>query len=159
MVPYRGGVLERFICKETNLRLVFYSCYCITASRQVWQVKGVWFSIIIPEKLHKRKKQECHDHFHWVFEGTGYLHLCSRFKHLLQAHNYYAASLQDMSFLWYIQFVCYPPNSTSMIPSTRTGYVCMYVGKYVIFKFIYNCRHYACHTVMSYVMIMWVAAA
>jgi len=70
-----------------------------------------------------------------------------------------ATQLQDMSFLWYIQFVCYPPNSTSMIPSTRTGYVCMYVGKYVIFKFIYNCRHYACHTVMSYVMIMWVAAA
>jgi len=46
-----------------------------------------------------------------------------------------------------------------MMPSTRTGYVCMYVGKYVAFKFVYIHRHCACHTVMSCVVIMWVAAA
>jgi hypothetical protein len=27
--------------------------------------------------------------------------------------------------------------------------VCMYVGKYVTFKFIFICRHCACHTVMT----------
>lgn len=70
-----------------------------------------------------------------------------------------ATQLQDTSFLRYILFVYYPPNCTSMMPSTRTGYVCMYVGKYVTFKFVYICRHCACHTVMSCVVIMWVAAA
>ena len=66
--------------------------------------------------------------------------------------------LQDTSFLQYIQFVYYPPNCTDMMPSTRTGYVCMYVGKCVTFKFIYIYRHCAFHTVMSCVVIMWVAA-
>jgi len=48
-----------------------------------------------------------------------------------------ATQLQDTSFLWYIQFVHYAPNCTSMMPSTRTGYVCMYVGKYVTFNRIH----------------------
>jgi len=69
-----------------------------------------------------------------------------------------ATHLQDTSFIWYIQFVYYPPNCTGMIPYTKTGYVCMYFGKYVTFKFIYICRHCACHTVVSCVVIMWVAA-
>jgi len=45
------------------------------------------------------------------------------------------------------------------LPQGLDMYVCMYVGKYVIFKFVYICRHCACHTVMSCVVIVWFAAA
>jgi len=64
-----GEVLKRLICKVANLWLVFYSRYCSIASRQVWRLKGVWFCIIIPEKLYKFKKQESPQPFSLSFWG------------------------------------------------------------------------------------------
>ena len=95
--------------------------------------------------------------FYQVFKGTGCLHWCARYKQFVVCGQ--LCHLTARYVMSTGHKICVLSTKLYKRDAFRKDWIWMYVGKYVTFKSVYTCRHCACHTVMSCLVIMRVAGA